>query len=69
MDAYGVDLFFLLSAYLITDLFLSHPLTMGLDLTLSGENIFNKRMEVSASPVINLGAPRSLRIGLRYRHE
>jgi hypothetical protein len=31
------------------------------------ENLFDRRIETAATPVITLGQPRSARIGLRYR--
>ena len=55
-----------LGAYLVADLFASHPLTRGVDLTLAAENVFDRDVEVSATPVITLGQPRAFRVGLRY---
>ena len=56
----------LLRSYFVVDLFASHPIAERLDLTVAGENLFNRDVEVSATPVVTLGAPRSIRVGLRY---
>jgi outer membrane receptor protein involved in Fe transport len=55
-----------LRSYFVADLFASHPLGHGLDLTLAAENLFGTDVEVSATPVITLGQPRAFRVGLRY---
>ena len=55
-----------LGGYFVADLFASHPLARGVDVTLALENIFNEDVEVSASPVVTLGQPRAWRVGLRY---
>ena len=57
---------FHLRGYFVTDVFYAHPLRGRVDLTLAGENIFNRRIEASATPVITLGQPRALRVGVRY---
>ena len=53
---------FPLRAYIVTDLFV----TRGM-FTLSAENIFNRRVEAGATPVITLGQPRAIRLAFRYR--
>jgi outer membrane receptor protein involved in Fe transport len=55
-----------LGSYFVVDLFASHPIARGFDVTLAAENLFDRAVEASATPVITLGTPRSLRIGLRY---
>jgi len=53
---------FPLRSYVVTDLFFNHGI-----FTLSAENIFNHRIEAGATPVITLGQPRAVRVGIRYR--
>jgi len=53
---------FPLRSYVVTDLFL----TRGM-FTISVENVFNRRIEAGATPVITLGQPRAVRLGFRYR--
>ena len=55
-----------LRGYLLADAFLSYPLMRGLDATLAVENAFDGDVEVSATPVITLGQPRAVRVGVRY---
>ena len=55
-----------LDSYLAVDLFASHPIGRGLALTLAAENLINRDVEVSATPVITLGQPRGVRVGVRY---
>jgi len=55
-----------LAGYFVADVFASHPLTRGVDVTVALENIFNEDIEVNASPVVTLGQPRAWRVGLRY---
>ncbi len=50
----------------VVDLFASHALGHGLDLTFAAENLGNSNVEVSASPVITLGQPRAFRVGLHW---
>ena len=57
---------FPLRGYFVVDLFAAHPLASRLDATFSLENVFNRRVETAATPVITLGQPRAARIGLRY---
>lgn len=56
-----------LDPYLVADLFASHPIAHGVEVTGAIENVFDEAVEVSASPVITLGQPRAWRVGLRYR--
>jgi outer membrane receptor protein involved in Fe transport len=55
-----------LDRYLVVDAFVSHPVGPGLDLTLAVENAFDEEVEVSATPVVTLGQPRAVHVGLRY---
>jgi len=58
---------FPLRSYLVADLFASVRLTAAVDATLAVENATNRRVEVSAAPVLSLGNPRTVRAGIRYR--
>ncbi|HEX7150664.1 MAG TPA: TonB-dependent receptor [Thermoanaerobaculia bacterium] len=55
-----------LRSFLVTDAFFSRPLGRGLEATVAVENIFDRRIEAGATPVITLGQPRAWRVGLRY---
>lgn len=57
---------FPLRSYAIADLFASYPIAPRFDATLAIENATNLRVEVSATPVITLGTPRTVRVGVRY---
>lgn len=59
---------FRLRSYFAADVFASAPLIAHLDATLSVENVFDRRIEVSATPVITLAQPRSVRFGVRWSH-
>jgi outer membrane receptor protein involved in Fe transport len=55
-----------LRPYVVVDAFASHALPHGFAVTLSAENLFDREIEASATPVITLGQPRAFRLGLRY---
>jgi Outer membrane receptor for ferrienterochelin and colicins len=57
---------FPLRSYAVADLFASYPIAPHFDATLAIENATNRRVEVSATPVITLGTPRTVRVGVRY---
>ncbi len=57
-----------LRPYDVTDLSLNFALQTGTALLLVAENLFDRRVEVAATPVTTLGPPRSLRLGFRYAH-
>ena len=57
---------FPLRSAFVTDVFLARPIAPRLDLQLAVENVFDARVEASATPVITLGQPRAARVGLRY---
>ncbi len=55
-----------LRSYFAADVFMSVPLVSSLAATLAIENAFDRRIETSATPVITLANPRTIRFGLRY---
>ena len=55
-----------LRSYAVADLFASYPIASRFDATIAIENATNRRVEVSATPVLTLGTPRTLRVGLRF---
>ena len=57
---------FLLRGFIVADAFVARPLAGGLDATFAIDNLFNRRIETAATPVLDLGQPRALRVGLRY---
>ena len=57
---------FPLRGYAVADLFASYPIAPRFDATIAIENATNRRVEVSATPVLTLGTPRTIRIGVRY---
>ncbi|PYQ53182.1 MAG: hypothetical protein DMF59_02485 [Acidobacteria bacterium] len=57
---------FPLRRFFVFDLFAARPIGSQLDATVAVENIFKSRIETAATPVITLGQPRAVRVGLRY---
>jgi outer membrane receptor protein involved in Fe transport len=57
---------FRLRGYFVVDVFAAHPLARNIDATFAVENVFDRRIETAATPVITLGQPRAVRVGLRY---
>ena len=57
---------FPLRRFFVLDLFAARPIASQLEATVAIENIFNDRIETAATPVITLGQPRAVRVGLRY---
>ncbi|MEA2165101.1 MAG: hypothetical protein QOK37_3228 [Thermoanaerobaculia bacterium] len=55
-----------LRSYAVADLFASYPIAPRLDVMFAVENAANRRVEVSATPVITLATPRTARLGVRY---
>ena len=55
-----------LRSYFAADVFAARTIVTKLDATVSVENIFNRRVETSATPVITVGQPRAVLFGLRY---
>ena len=57
---------FPLRSYAVADLFASYPIAARFDITFAVENTMNRRVEVSATPVITLATPRTARVGVRF---
>jgi outer membrane receptor protein involved in Fe transport len=57
---------FPLRSYIVADAFASYAVAPRVALTLAAENVFNRRIETAATPVITLGQPRTIRFGLRF---
>ncbi|HEY2093111.1 MAG TPA: TonB-dependent receptor [Thermoanaerobaculia bacterium] len=57
---------FPLRSYVVADAFASYSLAPRVALTLAAENLFDRRIETAATPVITLGQPRTIRFGVRY---
>jgi len=57
---------FPLRGYALADLFASYPIAQHFEATVAIENATNRRVEVSATPVLTLGTPRTVRVGVRY---
>jgi outer membrane receptor protein involved in Fe transport len=57
---------FPLRSYAVADLFAAYPIAARFDATVSVENATNRRVEVSATPVVTLATPRTVRVGVRY---
>jgi outer membrane receptor protein involved in Fe transport len=55
-----------LRGYVVADLFASRTISGRFSATLAVENLFDRRIEAGATPVITLGTPRAMRVGLRY---
>jgi outer membrane receptor protein involved in Fe transport len=55
-----------LRSYVVADAFASYLIAPSVALTLAAENVFDRRIETAATPVITLGQPRTIRFGLRY---
>ncbi|HEX3577243.1 MAG TPA: TonB-dependent receptor [Thermoanaerobaculia bacterium] len=57
---------FPLRSYAVADIFASYPIAPRFDATIAIENATNRGVEVSATPVLSLGTPRTIRVGMRY---
>jgi outer membrane receptor protein involved in Fe transport len=55
-----------LRGYFVADIFASAPIGSHADAIVAMENLFDRRVETSATPVITLGQPRAARVGLRF---
>jgi outer membrane receptor protein involved in Fe transport len=55
-----------LRSFTTVDALVSHPLTRGLEIFVAGENLLDERVETGRTPVLTLGPPLSLRLGLRF---
>jgi outer membrane receptor protein involved in Fe transport len=54
-----------LRSFTTVDLLAAHPLGHGLALFAAAENLFGERIETARTPLLTLGPPRLVRIGLR----
>ncbi len=57
---------FALRGYIVADVFASKSIGAHLDAIVAVENLFDRRVETAATPVITVGQPRSARVGLRF---
>jgi len=57
---------FPLRSFVTIDLFGARPIASQLDATVAIENLLDRRVETGATPVITLGQPRAIRVGVRY---
>ncbi len=57
---------FLLRDYFLMDAMFSFPLRGGVDVYVSGENIFGQRYDLGRTPVLTVGPPVQVRVGVRY---
>jgi outer membrane receptor protein involved in Fe transport len=55
-----------LRSFIVADAFASYSVTSRISVTLSAENLLDRRIETGATPVITLGQPRAIRVGVRY---
>ena len=56
-----------LGGYAVFDAYVSRHVGRGVELFVAAENIFDTRTEVGKTPVTTVGAPASVRAGLRLR--
>jgi outer membrane receptor protein involved in Fe transport len=56
-----------LGSYFVLSATVSHPLPKGFNIFLAGENLGNEQYEIARTPVVNLGQPILVRIGLRWQ--
>jgi vitamin B12 transporter len=56
-----------LAGYWTVDALIGHSLNEWVSFYAAGENLRNIRYEVARTPILNVGPPRTLRIGLRVR--
>ncbi|GGH02851.1 TonB-dependent receptor [Silvibacterium dinghuense] len=56
---------YLLHPYFRFDAYASRSVGRHLDLSASGENLFDRSIEVGRTPILTLGTPRTAKIGLR----
>jgi hypothetical protein len=57
---------FLLRDYFLLDAMLSFPLRSGVDIYVAGGNIFGQRYDLGRTPVLTVGPPVQVRVGVRY---
>ncbi|HEX6161681.1 MAG TPA: TonB-dependent receptor [Thermoanaerobaculia bacterium] len=56
-----------LGSYFVADLFAAQEIAKRIELTLAVENVTDEEIEVGATPVVTVGQPRAVRLGVRYR--
>lgn len=56
-----------LGSYFVMSASVSHPLRWGVEMFVAGENITNSSYEIARTPVVNLGQPILMRVGLRWQ--
>jgi outer membrane receptor protein involved in Fe transport len=56
---------FPLRRYFTMDVMASRPLTSALDVFVAADNLLNQRYDIARTPVLNVGAPILVRVGLR----
>jgi outer membrane receptor protein involved in Fe transport len=56
-----------LSGYVVADLSLRRPLGNRLDVFLTAENLFDRKVVTGRSPVVTLGSPRLIQVGVKVR--
>ena len=57
---------FALRGYFVAGVFASKSIGSHVDAIVAVENLFDRRVETAATPVITLGQPRAARVGLRF---
>ncbi|MFL6202651.1 MAG: TonB-dependent receptor [Thermoanaerobaculia bacterium] len=55
-----------LESFATVDALLSRPVGRGLEVFVAAENLFDEGYEIGRTPVRTLGAPRSVRVGVRF---
>ena len=58
---------FPLDSFFVVDLFDSHRLSDSFDLFAAAENLFDRRYQVGRTPLLTVGPPRLIRVGIRWR--
>jgi len=56
-----------LGGYFVLSATISHPLPKGFTVFVGGDNLTNENYEISRTPVVNLGQPVMVRVGLRWQ--
>jgi outer membrane receptor protein involved in Fe transport len=58
---------YLLHGYFKLDAYASHDFGKRIELFTSGENLFNRAIEVGRTPTLTLGTPRTARVGFNFK--
>jgi outer membrane receptor protein involved in Fe transport len=56
-----------LGGYFVLSATISHPLPKGFTVFVGGDNLTNQSYEIARTPVVNLGQPVMVRVGLRWQ--